>query len=204
MKGRPYVLRSYFDTQLLLAESQGRMTHAYRQFFMGHKGDIEARYTTNKHRLGDAVIRDMRDAYVRSQAMLSPFEREEGEKDRRETLLEMWREQAKLYGIDPVKIRIEKQRARKGAGAASSDPADLEMDAIKEAIRRTVRPAAASMRMPGPAGADAYESRLVDCEADLLSCVRQGWDVVRELSQGRILLRRGTGTAAGVPQHPGQ
>jgi len=30
MKGRPYVLRSYFDTQLLLAESQGRMTHAYR------------------------------------------------------------------------------------------------------------------------------------------------------------------------------
>jgi len=180
------------------------MTHAYRQFFMGHKGDIEARYTTNKHRLADTVIRDMRDAYMRSQAMLSPFEREEGEKDRRETLLEMWREQAKLYGIDPVKVRIEKQRVRGGADAGSPDPADLEMDAIKDAIRRTVRPAAGSMRMSGLAGADSYESRLVDCEADLLSCVRQGWDVVRELSQGRILLRRGTGPAAGVPQHPGQ
>ncbi|MDH3341754.1 MAG: hypothetical protein OEL84_10800, partial [Nitrosopumilus sp.] len=47
-KARPYVLRAYFDTQLLLAESHGKMTHAYRQFFMGHKGDIEARYTTNK------------------------------------------------------------------------------------------------------------------------------------------------------------
>jgi len=43
---RPYVLRSYFDTQLLIAENNGKMAHAYRQFFMGHKGDIEAVYTT--------------------------------------------------------------------------------------------------------------------------------------------------------------
>ncbi len=42
---RPYVLRAYFDTQLLLAENHGKISHAYRQFFMGHKGDIEARYT---------------------------------------------------------------------------------------------------------------------------------------------------------------
>ena len=39
---RPYVLRAYFDTQLLLAENHGKISHAYRQFFMGHKGDIEA------------------------------------------------------------------------------------------------------------------------------------------------------------------
>jgi len=98
---------------------------------MGHKGDIEARYTTNKHMLSDTVIRDMREAYTRSQAMLSPFERDGEKKNRRETLLEMWREQAKLYGIDPVKVRIEKQRVQKGADDAPSDPADLEMDAIK-------------------------------------------------------------------------
>ena len=60
IKERPYVLRAYFDTQLLLAESKGRMTHAYRQFFMGHKGDIEAKYTTNKHRLADELVSDMR------------------------------------------------------------------------------------------------------------------------------------------------
>jgi hypothetical protein len=45
---RPYVFRAYFDTQLLLAENHGKISHAYRQFFMGHKGDIEARYATNK------------------------------------------------------------------------------------------------------------------------------------------------------------
>jgi len=48
IKVRPYALRAYFDSQLLIAESHGCMTHAYRQFFMGHKGDMEARYTTNK------------------------------------------------------------------------------------------------------------------------------------------------------------
>ncbi|MFC1804063.1 site-specific integrase, partial [Thermoproteota archaeon] len=63
---RPYVLRAYFDTQLLVSESNGKIAHAYRQFFMGHKGDIEARYTTNKGRLPESVVEDMREAYRRS------------------------------------------------------------------------------------------------------------------------------------------
>jgi hypothetical protein len=63
---RPYVLRAYFDTQLLIAENNGKMAHAYRQFFMGHKGDIEARYTTNKGRLPEDFIEDMRESYRRS------------------------------------------------------------------------------------------------------------------------------------------
>lgn len=67
---RPYVLRSYFDTQLMLAESKGLVLRDYRQFWMGHKGDIENRYTTNKHRLPDSVIDDMRQAYERSQEFL--------------------------------------------------------------------------------------------------------------------------------------
>jgi hypothetical protein len=63
---RPYVLRAYFDTQLLVAENNGKIAHAYRQFFMGHKGDIEARYTTNKGRLPENVIDDMRGSYRKS------------------------------------------------------------------------------------------------------------------------------------------
>ena len=67
---RPYVLRAYFDTQLLLAESKGKVTPAYRQFFMGHKGDIESRYTTNKGQLTDEMVEDMREAYRRSEPFL--------------------------------------------------------------------------------------------------------------------------------------
>jgi len=67
---RPYVLRSYFDTQLMLAESKGLVLRDYRQFWMGHKGDIEARYTTNKSRLPQDVLDDMHQAYRKSQDYL--------------------------------------------------------------------------------------------------------------------------------------
>lgn len=68
---RPYVLCAYFDTQLMLAKSRGLVLRDYRQFWMRHKGDIEARYTTNKRRLPLKVIEDMREAYRRSEEFLS-------------------------------------------------------------------------------------------------------------------------------------
>jgi len=70
LRWRPYVLRSYFDTQLMLAESKGLVLRDYRQFWMGHTGDIEARYTTNKNRLPEEVIEDMREAYRKAQDYL--------------------------------------------------------------------------------------------------------------------------------------
>ena len=63
---RPYVLRHYFDTQMLLAEAGGIIPRDYRVFWMGHKGDIEHVYTTNKHRLPDHVVKDMRYRYERA------------------------------------------------------------------------------------------------------------------------------------------
>jgi integrase len=60
---RPYVLRHYFDTQMLLAEAQGILPRDYRVFWMGHKGDIEHQYTTNKHRSPEDLIEDMREKY---------------------------------------------------------------------------------------------------------------------------------------------
>jgi len=67
---RPYVLRAYFDTQLLIAESKGRMAHDFRVFFMGHKGSIEARYTTNKGILPEALTAEMRGSFERSEELL--------------------------------------------------------------------------------------------------------------------------------------
>jgi hypothetical protein len=106
-KWRPYVLRSYFATQMLLAESHGKISHPYRVFFMGHKGDIEARYSTNKGRLPENLIEDMRSAFAASSEYLETKPRLQ--RDKKEMLPEMWREQAKMYGIDPMKVRIEKE-----------------------------------------------------------------------------------------------
>jgi hypothetical protein len=52
---------------------------------MGHKGDIENRYTTNKHRLPESVIEDMREAYKRSQDYLQTTKAELGEEKIKET-----------------------------------------------------------------------------------------------------------------------
>ena len=67
---RPYVLRAYFDTQLLIAESRGKIAHDFRVFFMGHKGSMEAKYTTNKGILPQLLIDEMRDAFARSEEFL--------------------------------------------------------------------------------------------------------------------------------------
>jgi hypothetical protein len=67
---RPYIFRAYFDTQLLIAESRGRVAHDFRVFWMGHKGSIEAKYTTNKGILPEALINEMREAFKRSEEFL--------------------------------------------------------------------------------------------------------------------------------------
>jgi hypothetical protein len=69
-KWRPYVLRVYFDTQLLIAESRGKIAHDFRCFYMGHKGSIEAKYTTNKGILPKILLDEMRDAFKRSEEFL--------------------------------------------------------------------------------------------------------------------------------------
>ena len=67
---RPYVLRAYFDSRLLLAQDERLIQRDYRSFFMGHVGDIEHRYTVNKGRLSEDLIESMRSAYEKSSKFL--------------------------------------------------------------------------------------------------------------------------------------
>ena len=67
---RPYVLRAYFDSRLLLAQDERLIQRDYRAFFMGHVGDIEHRYTLNKGRLSEDLIESMRSAYEKSSKYL--------------------------------------------------------------------------------------------------------------------------------------
>lgn len=176
IKERPYVLRSYFDTQLLFAESKGNITHAYRQFFMGHKGDIEAKYTTNKQKLPEHLIQDMYEAYERSQNFLSPFGQDEqtvNEKNKKEMFLEMWQEQAKVFGINPMELKIEQQRD------ASIDD---KIGTLKDAILKKFQ--------ENKPEENQYESKVVNGEDELLSHVENGWHIVKELSSGKVILRR--------------
>jgi len=187
VKVRPYVLRAYFDTQLLLAESHGRMTHAYRQFFMGHKGDIEARYTTNKGRLTDEMIADMRRAYSVSQEFLCTINGESNNstQNKKEMLLDMWREQAKLYGIDPVKIKIEKQRIDSLTDTNDKILPDIEQQT--NAIRQEIMKAMSASQERQQQG---YDGKIITNDEQLLHHICQGWEPIKELAENRIIIRR--------------
>ena len=218
LPARPYALRAYFDSQLLIAESHGCMTHAYRQFFMGHKGDMEARYTTNKGRLTEQMTEDMRRAFEQSQAFLSTDATHDSEEDRRRMLVGMWRQQAKMYGLDPDAMiaggaldgtwdappvrQAEAASVQNGSGAgrnggvtapAAAPGADKGAYGAGEKAP-TTRTAGAA---PAAAGANnkvpkqsPFESRIVDDEAELLAGTAEGWDLVRDLPGERFLIRR--------------
>ena len=62
---RPYVLRRYFDTRMMMAESDGCIINDWRVFMMGHAGNIEAVYTVRKG-LSQDVIDKMREGYAKA------------------------------------------------------------------------------------------------------------------------------------------
>jgi len=174
-KWRPYVLRAYFSTQMLLAESHGKVSHPYRVFFMGHKGDMESRYSTNKGRLPENLIEDMRSAFAASSEYLETTPRPE--RDKKEMLLEMWRQQAQMYGIDPMKVRIEKERE---LGKELS--IDEEQKLLTTEIKKLTIPQLGNNGKP-------YRSKIIS-EDELPSYVEDGWEIVKELSNRKFLIKR--------------
>ena len=50
---RPYIFRIYFGTNLDSAEAKGYISHPWRQFIMGHKGDIEETYTKREGKIDE-------------------------------------------------------------------------------------------------------------------------------------------------------
>ncbi len=159
---RPYVLRHYFDTQLLLAESKGLVIRDYRQFWMGHKGDIEHQYTTNRNKLPEDLVEDMRDAYARASVYL--------ETDGREEL------------TNAERIRMELRKAMLVfAGLSEDEIASLDLASMSEEEffqlfkERTLG--------NGP------KQRVVDIsEAEKL--INSGWEFVATLPNGKVILKQ--------------
>ncbi|MCJ7574592.1 site-specific integrase [Candidatus Bathyarchaeota archaeon] len=161
---RPYVLRAYFDTELMLAESKGLVLRDYRQFWMGHKGDIENRYTTNKERLPEEVIEDMRGAYARSQEYLSTRNVEVSSEER---IKEAFKKQLLLVA---------------GFKQDEIDEMDLSSMADEE-FQAMVR-----QRLLGAMVNNGAKQKVI-CVKDIEDTVAQGWEFVALLPDDRAIMR---------------
>ena len=68
---RPYSLRGFFSTRLMLAEGAGKITRDLREAFLGHDlKSVNRRYNLGK-KWGEDVLREARTAYKRAEPWLS-------------------------------------------------------------------------------------------------------------------------------------
>jgi len=164
IKWRPYVLRSYFDTQLMVAENAGKLIRDYRQFWMGRKGDIEARYTTHKCRLPPSVIEDMRGTYQRSHEFLSTAT-------------------AEAPGEDQIRREFKSQLLL----VAGFKPEELEkMDVLgmgDDEFQETIRRKLASFMESNGA-----RQKVVPA-GEVKRHIKQGWEYVGTLPDGSVVLK---------------
>ncbi len=161
---RPYVLRSYFDTQLMLAESKGLVIRDYRQFWMGHKGDIENRYTTNKHKLPEEVVEDMREAYRRNQEYLQTTKVAETNEEK---LTQAFRKQLLLVA-GFAQDEVDKM-----------DLASLGDEELQEIVRKRL------LRMDAD---DCVKEKAVSVD-DVNRYLAQGWEYVTSLPNKTVIVR---------------
>jgi hypothetical protein len=170
---RPYVLRAYFDTNMIIAESKGKISHPYLQFLMGHKGDIEARYSTNKGVLPPDMVEDMRKAYRQCEPFLSttiqPLEQSSIIK---EAKIEALKSIAKsLLGIDLIDVKVarEKQLGR-----------ELNKDEELELYERELKRLREGKHNP---------QRIIH-EKELEKYLAEGWQFVSILPSQKILIKK--------------
>ena len=161
---RPYVLRCFFDTQLMLAESKGFVLRDYRQFWMGHKGDIENRYTTNKRRLPDSVISDMRQSYERSQEFLQTSKSPETSEEKVSRILKKQLLLMSGFSLDEVD---------------SMDLKGMGDEEVQESVRN---------RLLG-LKAENGSKQLVVSVNEANDYLKKGWEFVAKLSDNKVVLK---------------
>ena len=123
---RPYVLRSYCSTRLLLAEGQGKISRDLREAILGHDGGVASRYNVGK-RWGEELLKEARAAYNRCEPFLSTNPTPERDDTRRMVKIELLKTvgypepEAEQLAGDPDADIPALVRKKLGAGAAETD-----------------------------------------------------------------------------------
>ena len=169
---RPYVLRAYAETQLVIAESKAKISHPYLQFIAGHKGDIEARYSTNKGRLPPDMIEDIREAYRRCEPFLSTVAQPtEQTTIIKEAKIEALKSIAKtMFGIDLLEVKVAKEK---------EESRELTQDETIELFETEMKK---TREQPDP--------QVIVEEKELESYLKDGWQFVSVLPSRRVLIRK--------------
>ncbi|MGI0053805.1 MAG: hypothetical protein ACRECR_06090 [Thermoplasmata archaeon] len=138
---RPYVLRSYCSTRLLLAEGHGLVSRDLRKALLGHDGGIASRYNVGK-RWGEELLAEARREYGRAASFLEtgrPREEPDLLQQTKAFILEAvgldTTEASKFAGKSKEEVLAE---VRRRLGANSAGPAPTTPEAARAATDRLV------------------------------------------------------------------
>ncbi|MGH2639703.1 MAG: hypothetical protein ACRDF4_10575 [Rhabdochlamydiaceae bacterium] len=163
---RLYVWRSYFDTRLMHAESLQLITHAYAQFFMGHKGDIERTYTLNKHNLPPDVMEGIRQAAKRAQKVIQT-------RVPKEDIVTV--EDAKAIGKETwfTSLGFTKEEIQ------NLNLLHVEGPELQKALRQ---------KLQGLLAENGKKQKVVPAE-EVRKCLEEGWEYTATLPTGQCIVR---------------
>jgi len=169
---RPYVLRAYAETQLIIAESKGKISHPYLQFIAERKGDIEARYSTNKGVLPPDMIEDMRKCYRECEPFLNTTVTEIEYSDVvKQAKIETLKSVAKtVFGMDLLEVKIAKEK-------------ELERELTREEEIKLFEEELRKIR-------EKPDYQMIVGEEELEKYLVEGWEFVSVLPSQKILIRK--------------
>ena len=170
---RPYVLRAYAETQLIIAESKGKISHPYLHFIAGHKGDIESRYSTNKGILPEGMVEDMWKSIQACEPFLGTTVQEMDQSMIvKEAKIEALKSIAKsLLGIDLLEVKVAKEKKLE-----RKLNRDEEIELFENEIKK--------MRE------GEKDPQTIVKEEELQAYLADGWQFVSVLPSQRILIRK--------------
>ena len=161
---RPYVFRHRFGVSLDASEGKGLISHSWRMHIMGHVGDIETTYSTDKP-LPESVIDDMREAFKKC---LKNIETEEhGIKE--EDVARQIREFAIMFYETNSGVKLSDTEKEELMG--------LDMTELQDKLKEILRDKKAEILNNG-------NKHKTIPERDLEAYLNEGWELVQIYPRG--------------------
>ena len=122
VRWRPYVLRAYCSTRLMMAEGASKITRDLREAILGHDGGVAARYNVGKP-WGEDLMKEARAAYLRCEPFLATVHTKEQENVPQQVAIAMLQlagfseEEIEKMDLDDLGAVRDQVRERLGASA---------------------------------------------------------------------------------------
>ena len=162
-----HCMRKFWQT----AMEQAGIAKPWYEFMMGHSlGELDRAYSR-------PTVEQLRDAYTRAESYMNISRLNIPDLDRlkKDMMLSLIRQQCQLVGFDPTRIAINKK---------DEIGEDLTIDQEIEVLQQVILEVTMKKKVEN----NNHEHKVVT-EDDLTDYLNKGWEMVSELSNGKIVLK---------------